>query len=493
MSKLIILLYLAVITYSVRAQDGGFHLTNGDFNRTINESHEIVILNDGYNALTNRLEMIERAQVSIDLETFIWHFDESGQILINAIIKKAKEGVKVRLLIDNFVGAADFTPFIAHELRKIGIEVRYYNPTPTYQVVETQWRNHKKSLTVDNSESVVGGRNIGDEYFDLSESYNFIDRDVWVKGPIVKSITESFSSIWTSRESVKILRPKMPSKKDLIYRRAARSSRVKFQLIADLREWKKKVAHAKNMIDIKNENKLLRAQLDSMSLFHAASQFYGTCNSVTFSSDRPISHETGKTGRILKNEVYRRLENVNESLLIESPYFILNKKTENILHDVMDRGVDTTLLTNYLYSTDAIYVAASFNNIIDNWVREGMNIYLYGGDNQTDYQTISKEVGTSRWGIHAKSAVFDDKSIMIGSFNFDPRSYNFSAELALFCNDNETIALELKEDIEQRMRDSIYIENEDMIDKTKFDRVGVVKRIVYYLLKVPSTMFDFLL
>lgn len=493
MSKLVIILYLAVITFSVRAENAGLHLSDGDFNRTSNESHELIILNDGYYSLTSRLKMIEQAKTSIDIETFIWHFDQSGQMLLNAMVKKASEGVRVRILIDTFVGAPDFNYFIAHELRKKGIEVKYYNPTPTYQVVETQWRNHKKSLIVDNEESILGGRNIGDEYFDLSESYNFLDRDVWVKGPIVSAITESFDSIWTSKESVKMLRPNKPSKSDLKYRRNRRSSRTKFQFKSDLREWQKKVSHALKVTDIENEDLYLREKIESISLFQATSQFYGNCNNVTFSSDRPMSHNTGKTGRILKNEVYRRLKKVERSLLIESPYFILNKQTESALHEVMNRGVDTTLLTNYLYSTDAVYVAAAFNNIIGTWVNEGMNIYLYGGDTQKDYQTISKEVGGSRWGTHAKSSVFDEDSIMIGSFNFDPRSYNFSAELALFCDDNESMASELRADIEQRMNDSIYIENEEMIDKTKFDRVGLVKRFAYYILKIPSTVFDFLL
>jgi putative cardiolipin synthase len=490
MKQFLILILMTFIAFSTKGKE--INTNESDFNVSSSEDHELLILNDGYNALTERLDSIARATKTIDLETFIWNQDTSGKMMVHALIKKAKEGVKVRLLIDTFVGAAGLNYFIAHELRSHGIEVKYYNPSPTVRVVEAQWRNHKKSMTIDNIESIVGGRNIGDEYFDLSETYNFVDRDVFVKGPIVKHITYSFNSIWNSKESVTIKRPKMPKKNSFTYRRG-NSSRSLIKFKRDLKTWKENVKSAKEFSNLETADKGLTEQIFNLSKLHAPMQTHGTCSNVTFASDRPISHSSGKTGRVLKKEVDARLLNVREKVLIESPYFILNNKTKNILDEVTKNKVEITLLTNYLYSTDAIYVAAAFNNIIKSWLNNGMEIFLYKGDTQKNYQTINPTVQGSRWGTHAKSIVFDDDSMMIGSYNFDPRSYKFSAELALFCDDNKFFASELIEDMDQRKDDSIYMDSEQTIDETRFKRIGTVKRIAYYVLKIPSTLFSFML
>ncbi|WP_417336560.1 phospholipase D-like domain-containing protein [Halobacteriovorax marinus] len=496
---LLTFLFLALGLQLSHANNAGLDRSDSDFDVRSKNPQKVLILNDGYSALEKRLELIEKATKTIDLETFIWRADDSGQMLTHALIKKARKGVKIRLLIDNFVGAKDYTEFIAHELRKEGIEVRYYNPTPLFRVVEAQWRNHKKSLTIDSKETIIGGRNIGDEYFDLSPEYNFVDRDVWIEGDLVDAVELSFESIWTSKESVAVKRKKMPEKNDIQYRRNSRTARGRAKYKSDLRAWTKKENFAKSFVSLDNERVDLREKIRNLSILHAHGQFYGVCTNASFVSDRPLSHDTGKTKRILKKEVYKRINESKSSLQIESPYFIVNDETETTLKNALKRGVKTTLLTNYLYSTDAIYVSAAFNSIANEWLDTGMDIFLYGGDTQTDYQTINHEVQYSRWGTHAKSVVFDHDSIMIGSFNFDPRSYNFSAELAFFCDGDKSLADSLRLDIEQRERDSILItkkdleEDPDSIDERLFHRVGFGKKVLYYLLKGPSNLFDFML
>ncbi|WP_372655156.1 phosphatidylserine/phosphatidylglycerophosphate/cardiolipin synthase family protein [Halobacteriovorax sp.] len=495
-----ILLMCSISCGFSHASDGGLNLSDSDFDVQSESPQQIQILNDGYSALEKRVELIEKAKKTIDLETFIWRADDSGQILIHALIKKAREGVKVRLLIDKFIGSKGINFFIAHELRKENIEIKYYNPTPLYRVVEAQWRNHKKSLTIDKKETIIGGRNIGDEYFDLSHAYNFVDRDIWLEGDLVDAVALSFESIWTSKESVAVKRDKKPNRKDLKYMRGSRgSSRRLIQFENDLRVWKENVKFALDFVNLENEKYNLRDEVRYISLMQAPNQYYGTCSSGSFVSDRPMSHDTGKTARILKKEIYKRIQNSKESIQIESPYFIVNNETENTLKNALKRGVKTSLLTNYLYSTDAIYVSAAFNSIAKDWLSSGMNIHLYAGDTQTQYETIDDQVQSSRWGTHAKSAVFDDDSIMIGSFNFDPRSYNFSAELAFFCDGDKNLARALKEDIEQRQRDSKLLTKSDLlndpdsIDESLFHRVGFGKKVLYYLLKGPSNLFDFIL
>ena len=188
------------------------------FKVSLESEHQVTLLNYGLGALEARLQMIEKAQKTIDVEYYIYNLDKSGRIISQALIKKAHEGVKVRMLLDYFTAKTQFSPFFAYEMEKNGIEVRYYNVISIFNLSKAQYRNHRKVLLIDGEEVIIGGRNIGDEYFDLREDFNFLDLDLLISGKIVSYITDPFHIIWNAPVTKKIKRPDAPLITDAIYR-----------------------------------------------------------------------------------------------------------------------------------------------------------------------------------------------------------------------------------------------------------------------------------
>ncbi len=461
------------------------------FQATSDAPHDLQMLNSGLAAMEKRLQLVEKARHSIDIEMFIYNADNAGRMFTQALVKKAKAGVKVRLLLDHFMIGSTITPFHAHELEEQGIIVRYYNKAPVI-TSRVHYRNHRKSMIIDGTEAIIGGRNIADEYFDLSEDYNFVDRDLWLKGPIVSAIAESFQDVWDSRYVVKLKRERRPSPGDIRYTQDYENGARNFR--RDLKEWNQQAQMAKVFIFETQDDQRLLDKVRTQGKVELSKEFVDRCNKNSFYSDKPghgRSHR--RNGRLLRKEIFERMNAVKERMTIDTPYFIADKNTRPIIDDLLDRGVSIDLLTNGLYSTDASYVAAVFYHYYKRWLRAGLKPHIYQGDALSYYPAINEEVRSARWGTHSKSFVFDNDSSMIGSYNFDPRSNVYSLELAYFCDENPRLAHALRTDIELRMEQSYYLDSVESFRENRFERVKLFKRIGFYLLKFPSLLLQGLL
>ncbi|MGD8931009.1 MAG: phospholipase D-like domain-containing protein [Chromatiales bacterium] len=164
------------------------------------------LLRQGINAFAARLLLVGAAERSLDLQYYIWHDDLTGRVLQNRVLDAADRGVRVRLLLDDLdtAGKEQMLPIVdAHP----NIEVRLYNPFANRHrrvgdfvsdLSRVDHRMHNKTLTADNQAAILGGRNIGDEYFDASEEVGFNDLDVLAIGPVVKEVTSQFDLYWNS-------------------------------------------------------------------------------------------------------------------------------------------------------------------------------------------------------------------------------------------------------------------------------------------------------
>src|SRR3954469_12821268 len=162
-------------------------------------SHTITHFDQGAASFERRLELIAAARQSIALEFFIYDVDDASRLLTQALIRKAREGVQVRILVDFSAPVFQLKPAYARLLGEAGVKVRYYNTSAVYRLVSSQHRSHRKLLIVDDETVLTGGRNIANDYFDLSDHYNFLDSDLEVSGPIVKTVLQSFDVYWNSR------------------------------------------------------------------------------------------------------------------------------------------------------------------------------------------------------------------------------------------------------------------------------------------------------
>jgi putative cardiolipin synthase len=476
-------LYLFLITHAATATE------EDPFRATSKGPHEIKLLNHGLSSLEARLQMIERATKSIDVEYFIYNLDNSGKIFSQALINKAKEGIKIRLLLDYAMVKSSFNPFFAHEMRKYGIEVKYFNPTATLNQFSGTYRNHRKVLIVDGAEAITGGRNIGDEYFDLSEDFNFLDRDIFIKGEIVKAMQATYNQVWGAEVSAVVSREKQPMMSDAAYMQQKNADLTHYEM--DLKNWKKKIEKAIEFLAMKEDGLVDEVRAKGQEELHK--EYSGTCERVSFNSEYPIVGRKNRDARIIKHDIAERIIKAKQSILFDSPYFIVNDESKRALEVALSNSVNVRLLTNSLNSTDAIYVYDVFDAIIKGWIKKGLNAYVYKGTVPENYEVMNGEMAKAKFGVHAKSFVFDQKDVVIGTFNFDPRSANLNTEMTIACEDNPELARVVSEDIEARMKNSIHLDSTKTVDEVEFYNVGFFKRITYYLLKAPSNLFDYLL
>ena len=148
----------------------------------------------------------------------------NAQSTSQALVKKAKEGVKVRILVDHGFPIFKLNNYVATELKKYGIEVRYYNTSIILELWKVQFRSHRKLLAVDDKIAVTGSRNIADEYFELSKDYNFLDTDIFINGSVAKKMRESFDAFWDYKISKPAKEVLEPTPKDFQLDQAGRAS-----------------------------------------------------------------------------------------------------------------------------------------------------------------------------------------------------------------------------------------------------------------------------
>lgn len=383
----------------------------------LQQPHTVALLDVGFDSLATRLKLIEQAKTSIELEFFIYEVDTASRLVTQALARKAREGVKVRLLVDFSLPVFKLAPHYAHELADAGVEVRYYNTAGLARFFAVNHRTHRKLLVVDRAQAIIGGRNIGDDYFDLSERYNFLDSDLLIQGPVSAAIADSFDLYW---DSDWVARPGDVAGADTTAATAllGPTTATEAALLAELRG-------------------------------HSPQHTPSTCPDIHFVTDYPGS---GVERRKVFNELTRLAQEARQQILIESPYLVLRDDGTAVLRALAQRGVRLSLLTNSLYSTDAFYTVASLANGLDPLQQlPGLEVWAYGGE---PLAGSARPPASSRWGVHAKRAVFDDHTVVVGTYNIDPRSANLNSELMVVCRGDRALAGALQANIRARMAQS---------------------------------------
>jgi putative cardiolipin synthase len=136
----------------------------------------------------------------------------AGEVMMHALLKAADRGVRVRFLLDDiFTTTSDQSLLLLNQ--HPNIDVRLFNPISRQGLHwlnfagnfrQANRRMHNKSFTVDDAISIVGGRNIADEYFQLKKTSVFADFDVLAFGPIASEISTSFDSFWNHRLAIPV-------------------------------------------------------------------------------------------------------------------------------------------------------------------------------------------------------------------------------------------------------------------------------------------------
>lgn len=377
-------------------------------------------LPEGIDALGVRLRMMQLAEKSIDAQYFILKNDRAGSIFVGKMLLAADRGVKVRLLLDDV-----FTTGIDRQLSLLNshpnIQVRLFNPLSrqsfkywSYLVdfSRANRRMHNKSFTVDNSMTIVGGRNIGEEYFELKQDVMFDDYEVFTIGPVVQDVSAGFDAFWNSELAVPV---------------EAFGIKIDPQELNDWRAYMrvKTRESATGVYAQALDSKMLR-NIRNGRLRPALAE----ATMVTDSPEKLLNDVGDRDGAELRNDIGARFGDAKREILIITPYFVPQEAGTKLIEQLLAKGVRVVIVTNSLASTNHVAVHSGYARYRKRLIKAGAEIH------EIRAQFTGDETG---WGhspelvtLHSKSTVIDRKTIFVGSLNFDPRSILINTEMGLF-------------------------------------------------------------
>ncbi|MCK5881137.1 MAG: phospholipase D family protein, partial [Sinobacterium sp.] len=393
-----------------------------------NEDSKMYLLNEGTDAFFARMLLLKTAERSIDVQYYIWRADLVGKLLLNEIMIAADRGVRVRILQDDINVDAEVGRILYAMDQHENISVYLYNPFTSRSFRFTDFltdgrrvnrRMHNKSFTVDSQVTIVGGRNIGNEYFSADEESNFIDIDVMAVGPVVNDVEAHFDLYWNSLVvyPVTAFKYNKAGKDDLAV--------VKDELI----EFEKSQLTSKYAADIK-DSEIYKDWQNLTSRENSGMVFAGKVRVVY---DDPEKGLTSSQENVvyLNSLIMPHLEKIEQSFELISPYFVPGKKGVAYLTNLVESGIRVRVITNSLSSTDGVLAQSGYARHRINLLKGGVEIFELKTDAKTQASRSLKQSGKAKSALHSKIYIFDRKEVFIGSFNFDPRSVNINSEVGV--------------------------------------------------------------
>lgn len=390
-----------------------------------------------------RLALIDSARQSIDIQYYLWFGDGTGTLLLQRVLAAADRGVRVRLLLDdiNSLLKNAGTVMLRDELfAKIdshpNVEMRLFNPWRNRNLVDRigetvtdlerlDHRMHNKAMIVDNRVTILGGRNIGDEYFGFSEDFNFHDLDVMGFGPVARQASKVFDLYWNSRWVLRV---------------AALGYAFKPADTGTVRDsMDRELALNPSLARFATPPASWRAD------FAAVTERLRTGTSVVLSD---VPDDSG-IRQDLAEALYRTGARAQRELLIVNAYIIPDERFVSGLRELKARGVTIRILTNSLASHDVPAVNSHYKPWRRTLREASSGLYELRHDAQIQALVVdSPPIRAGFVGLHSKAMVVDRRTVFIGSMNFDPRSATLNSEMGVFI-ESPALAQELAARVER--------------------------------------------
>lgn len=391
---------------------------------------------DSRDAFAARVLLVQAADRTLDVQYYIWHDDLSGRLLFEALHDAAERGVRVRLLLDDN-NTSGLDPTLAALDTHPNIEVRLFNPfvvrRPRALGYLTDFsrlnrRMHNKSFTADNQATIIGGRNIGDEYFDATEGTAFVDLDVLAVGPVVREVSADFDRYWASGSSYPVDRLLPPADEPFAVEHHAEAAAY---------------------VTAVRESRFVQALMQGrLPLEWAATRMV--------SDDPAKGLGQAAAGVLLPHRLKDILGQPQKEIELVSAYFVPAGTGTEMFVDMARRGVKVTILTNSLEATDVVPVHAGYAKRRKALLRAGITLYemrrLSPGSRE---EKSAGPFGSSASSLHAKTFSVDRSRAFVGSFNFDPRSAHLNTEMG-FLIESPALARNMADAFESRIPERSY-------------------------------------
>jgi len=407
-------------------------------------------LNIPQDAFASRALLARAADRSLDVQYYIWHGDATGYLMLGELWNAAERGVRVRLLLDDN-GIAGLDPTIAALDSHPNIEVRLFNPfvNRSFKALgyitdfsRLNHRMHNKSFTADSQATIVGGRNIGDEYFGAGEGMDFADLDVLAVGHIAVDVAKAFDLYWNS---------------DSAYPAASIVKTPPADAVATMQA---KIAAVKAAPEVSGYVKALSTTRLVESLLARNLSLDWAPAQVVY--DDPIkTHGKAKRRDLMLTRLTEAVGKPEKSIDVISSYMVPGKERTKALCAYPERGVQLRILTNSLAATDVGMVHAGYMKRRKALLRCGAEIYELKPD-ATDLPEVGQTNrkyhrfgGSSTASLHAKTFSVDRNRIFVGSFNADLRSINLNTEMGLLI-ESPTLAGEVSKAMDRAGDEAAY-------------------------------------
>ena len=379
----------------------------------------------GMDALGARLRLMEEAEVSIDAQYFLIKPDMAGTLFASGLLEAADRGVKVRFLIDDV-----FTPNLDSPLSMLdshpNLEVRLFNPlsrqSGRYWGMLTDFkranrRMHNKSFTVDNSFTIIGGRNIAAEYFQIDQSVEFMDFEIAGIGPVAQEVSATFDQFWNSELSVPI---------------AAFADNVTPEELQQMRD---NVTTNERAAELTVYNEAIANEFLTELRNRTIAPTPAAATVVSDSPEKLTTTTKDEESKILARVLQQYGDAAQEEIIIITPYFVPQKLGFELLAGYVSRGVRVRVLTNSLASTNHVPVHSGYARYRKRMLEAGIELHELKRDSVGILRT-GEEVEI-RATLHTKAMIFDRATIFVGSLNLDPRSIDINTEMGIFVHSPE--------------------------------------------------------
>ena len=405
----------------------------------------IVPLRVGYDAFAARVLLAEAAEQTLDVQYYIWHNDVSGTMLLDALRRAADRGVRVRLLLDDNNTAGLDEILSALDTHR-GIEVRLFNP---FRHRRARWldyltdfsrlnrRMHNKSFTADNQVTIVGGRNVGDEYFGAGHDVLFVDLDVLAIGPVAGDVSADFDRYWQAESTCSLSGVlSLASDTPMTNGTAPAAS--------------PRGPDAAAFVDAIERAPFVRDLMERRLAFEWAP-------TLMLSDDPAKGLGRATDDALLWSRLKVHMGAPTSELHLVSPYLVPGVAGSGHFTALAKRGVKVSILTNSLEATDVAAVHAGYAKYRRSMLESGAVLFEMRAEGPLPpaRRALTGSSGSSRSSLHAKTFAIDRSRIFVGSFNFDPRSARLNTELG-FLIDSPPLARQLAEAFREGVPNRAY-------------------------------------
>lgn len=403
----------------------------------------------GLDALVARLAAIGAAERTLDLQYYIWHSDKVGKLVSWSILEAAERGVRVRMLLDDMGSPLGDETLIMLDQHP-NIEIRLFNPlanrsrrlwSMATEFGRVNRRMHNKSLTADNTFAIVGGRNIGNEYFEATDDVAFADLDLGIIGPVVKQVSQGFDLYWNYETTfpVSLLTKRRYSDDELALARAEAEQYIR---------------------TVKESDYAGRLQKsDLVEHYRVEDWFWGEA-AVLYDHPGKALADGSDDSQWLSTKLSAVFAHLNKELLLVSPYFVPGESGMQFFRSLKEKGIAVTVVTNSLAATDVGAVHSGYARYRKELLAAGVDLYEMRPDAESDKSTYEAKqpayVGSSaQASLHAKAFFLDRTTTFVGSMNLDPRSFLINTEIGVVF-ENPEFTSKAHDEIIASLKESAY-------------------------------------